>query len=353
MLIKLHFEFEKEGGQPIMTTTEKISLPVEAGQVQSYPQLAIETNKLSKSYGRNRGVIELDLQIRPGEIFGFLGPNGAGKTTTIRLLMNLIRPSQGQATIYGLDSQRDSVEIKRFTGYLPGEFSLYPNLTGAQTLKYFANLRTGVKWPYIVELAQRLELDLNKKFREYSHGNKQKVGIIQALMHKPRLLVVDEPTNGLDPLNQQEFYKLVRELRDQGSTVFMSSHIMSEVEGVCDRVGLIREGKLIRLGNVEELVDFKYHRLEIDFDGPMPPEVFETLPGVEHLEISQKDENTTLRCLVRQETLGQVIQILGRYPISDLVSREPSLETIFLDYYSPAKPALEGNGNGNGGDSHV
>lgn len=331
-----------------MTTAEKINLPVKLGSLPNYPQFAIQTDKLTKSYGRNRGIIELDLQVRPGEVFGFLGPNGAGKTTTIRLLMNLIKPSQGRATIYGLNSQRDSVEIKRFTGYLPGEFSLYPNLTGAQTLKYFANLRTDVKWPYIVELAQRLELDLNKKFREYSHGNKQKVGIIQALMHKPRLLIVDEPTNGLDPLNQQEFYKLVRELRDQGSTIFMSSHIMSEVEGVCDRVGLVREGKLIRLGNVEELVDFKYHRLEIEFEGLVPAEVFETLPGVEHLEISQKEENTVLRCLVTQENLGQVIKILGRYPISDLISREPSLETIFLDYYNPAKLDLEGNGNGNG-----
>ena len=336
-----------------MTTIEKISLPVEGGQVQNHPQFAIQTNKLSKSYGRNRGIIDLDLQIRQGEIFGFLGPNGAGKTTTIRLLMNLIKPSQGQATIYGLDCQRDSVEIKRFTGYLPGEFSLYPNLTGAQTLKYFANLRTGVKWPYVVELAQRLELDLSRKFREYSHGNKQQVGIIQALMHKPRLLIVDEPTNGLDPLNQQEFYKLVRELRDQGSTVFISSHIMSEVETVCDRVGLIREGKLIRLGNVEELVDFKFHRLEIEFESLVPAEVFEALPGLEHLEISQKDENTVLHCLVPQESLGQVIQTLGRYPISDLISREPSLETIFLDYYSPGKPYLNGNRNGDGGDSHV
>lgn len=296
---------------------------------------AISTRKLTKNYGSARGIAELDLQVREGEIFGFLGPNGAGKTTTIRLLMNLIKPTGGRASLYGLDCQADSVEIKKFTGYLPGEFSLYPNLTGAQTLKYFASLRGGVKWPYISELAERLDLDLSRKFREYSHGNKQKVGIIQALMHQPRLLIVDEPTNGLDPLNQQEFYRLVRELRDRGSTVFMSSHIMSEVEGTCDRVGLIREGKLIRVGTMSELVDLKYHHLEISFEEPVPPEIFKALPGVERVETGQHDGIEFIRCVVRQEDLGQIVKTIARYPVVDFVSQEPSLETIFLEYYSP------------------
>ena len=178
-----------------------------------------------------------------------------------------------------------------------------------------------------------MDLDLSKKFREYSHGNKQKVGIIQAVMHRPRLLIVDEPTNGLDPLNQQEFYKLIREIREQGSTIFMSSHNMSEVEDTCDRVGLIREGKLIRVGNMNELVDFKYHYLEVTFLEPVPPEVFKSLPGVDRVELTSQDSGQVMRCVVSQENLGQVVKTIAQYPLVDFVSREPSLETIFLDYY--------------------
>jgi ABC-2 type transport system ATP-binding protein len=297
---------------------------------------AIVTDKLTKNYGRNRGIIELDLEVNQGEIFGFLGPNGAGKTTTIRLLMDLIKPSSGHAFIYNLDCQQNSIEIKKFIGYLPGEFSLYPHLTGAQTLKYFASLRGQVEWKHITELAERLQLDLSKKFREYSHGNKQKVGIIQAVMHKPRLLIVDEPTNGLDPLNQQEFYKLIRELREQGSTVFMSSHIMSEVETTCDRVG-----QLVRIGNMDELVDLKRHHLEVIFEEPAPVEFLRALPGLDQLELGEKDGHQMVQCIVRQDTLGEVVKLLARYPIADFISREPSLETIFLDYYSNPVAAVE------------
>jgi ABC-2 type transport system ATP-binding protein len=302
-------------------------------QAKETGRYAISTEKLTKSYGSARGITKLDLQVREGEIFGFLGPNGAGKTTTIRLLMNLIKPTSGRASLYGLDCQADSVEIKKFTGYLPGEFTLYPNLSGAQTLKYFASLRGGVKWSYIAELAGRLELDLSRKFREYSHGNKQKIGIIQAMMHRPRLLIVDEPTNGLDPLNQQEFYKLIRELREHGSTIFMSSHIMSEVEDTCDRVGLIREGKLVRVGNMSELVDFKIHYLEVTFQEHVSPDIFKHLPGVDRVEVVNSDGTEVMRCVVRQENLGQVVKTVAQYPVLDFVSREPSLETIFLDYF--------------------
>ena len=308
-------------------------MPSSAKKVNS-AKMAIQVEKLTKSYGQNRGIIDLDLQVRQGEIFGFLGPNGAGKTTTIRLLMDLIKPTSGRASIYGLDCQQDSVEIKKLTGYLPGEFSLYPNLTGAQTLKYFANLRGGVDWEQVKNLAVRLQLDLTKKFKEYSHGNKQKVGIIQAVMHRPRLLIVDEPTNGLDPLNQQEFYKLLHELREQGSTIFMSSHIMSEIESTCDRVGLIREGRLVRVGTMDELVDLKRHHLEVVFEKAVPVEFLQALPGLDHLEITQLDGQQLVRCVVKQEALGEAVSKLTRYPIVDFVSREPSLETIFLDYYS-------------------
>lgn len=297
---------------------------------------AILTEKLNKSYGSSRGIIDLDLEIHEGEVFGFLGPNGAGKTTTIRLLLNLIKPTGGKATLLGLDSQNDSVEIRKHIGYLPGEFSLYPNLTGAQTLEYFANLRdTGgpQNWKRVQEMAERLELDLTKKFKQYSRGNKQKVGIIQALMHKPRLLILDEPTSGLDPLNQQEFYKLVMEVREQGSTIFFSSHIMSEVEKICDRVGIIREGKLIKLGNIDELTGLKSHHLELTFAGPVALEEFKALPGVEQLEQTQSGNNTVLHFVTRPESLEQIVKLASKYSVVNFVSREPSLEESFLNYY--------------------
>ncbi len=291
---------------------------------------AILTEKLTKTYGSSRGVIDLDLEVRQGEVFGFLGPNGAGKTTTIRVLMNLIAPTDGRALVNGLDSQRDSVEIKRQIGYLPGEFSLYPNLSGAQTLQYFANLRGGVDWKYIISLAERLELDLTKKFKQYSRGNKQKVGIIQAMMHKPRLLILDEPTSGLDPLNQQEFYKLVREVREEGRTVFFSSHIMSEVEKTCDRVGIIRDGRLVKLGGIGELTGIKTQQLELTFAGPAPLSEFERLPGVEQVEAI---DTQILRCVVRADGLDGVVRLAAQYALVNLASREPSLEEIFLNYY--------------------
>ncbi len=301
-------------------------------ELENKPQ-AIFTQKMTKNYGSNRGINELDLAVHEGEVFGFLGPNGAGKTTTIRLLLNLIMPTSGYASIYGLDSQRDSVKIKKLIGYLPGEFSLYPNLTGAQTLKYFANLRKGVDWNYVIQLAERLELDLNKKFRQYSHGNKQKVGIIQALMHHPQLLIVDEPTTGLDPLNQLEFYKLVREVRDQGGTVFLSSHIMEEVEKTCDRIAIIREGKLVKLGNIAELLNLKNHYLEIAFVDSPPVEIFRALPGVESADLVQGGDAHLLRCVVRPEALNTVIKKAALYEVTDFNSRESSLEEFFLGYY--------------------
>jgi ABC-2 type transport system ATP-binding protein len=303
---------------------------------------AIRTEKLNKSYGSNRGVIDLDLSVYEGEVFGFLGPNGAGKTTTIRLLLNLIKPTGGKATLLGLDSQQDSVEIHNQIGYLPGEFSLYPNLTGGQTLEYFAHLR-GIpgteNWKFVLELAERLELDLTKKIRQYSRGNKQKVGIIQALMHRPRLLILDEPTSGLDPLNQQEFYKLIKEAQARGSTIFFSSHIMSEVEKICDRVGIIREGRLVKIGNINELTDLKSHQLELTFAGSVPLDEFEKIPGVGHIEKVAVDSHEVLRCTVRAEMLDAVVKAAAKYSLVNFVSREPSLEETFLDYYRAESPA--------------
>ncbi len=312
---------------------DAVSQMAKTNRSQQATGLAIQAQNLTKQYGQTRGITDLNLDVREGEVFGFLGPNGAGKTTTIRILLNLIKPTNGQVSVLGLDSQRDSVEIKKLLGYLPGEFSFYPNLTGARTLEYFGNLRGGVDWSRVKSMAERLELDLSRKFRQYSRGNKQKVGIIQALMHRPRLLVLDEPTSGLDPLNQQEFYKMVGEARQEGSTIFFSSHIMSEVEKICDRVGIIREGQLVKVGNIADLSDLKSHQLELTFAGPVPLDVFEKLPGVDHVEKSLVASHEVLHFIVRADALDQVVKTAANYPLVNFISREPSLEESFLDYY--------------------
>src|SRR5215470_6307120 len=236
----------------------------------------IEVENLTKSYGRKRGILDVSFQVEEGEVFGFLGPNGAGKTTTIRLLMALLRADAGTARIAGLDCWQQSVEIKRLVGYLPGEPALDPGLTGGQILEYFGHLRGGVDQAYLKQLIQRFDLDPTRKFRQYSSGNKRKVVLIQAFMHRPRLLILDEPTNGLDPINQQEFARMVVEAGEAGSTVFLSSHILSEVEQMCSRVGIIREGQLVRVGGVAELKDIKRHEVVIAFVDAAPAEAFKT-----------------------------------------------------------------------------
>ncbi|HKS69905.1 MAG TPA: ABC transporter ATP-binding protein, partial [Ktedonobacterales bacterium] len=217
----------------------------------------IETRDLTKTYGRSRGIENVTLSVEEGEVFGFLGPNGAGKTTTIRTLMGLLRPTSGTAHIGGLDCWAQATEVHRLVGYLPGEFALDPGLTGAQILAYLGNLRGGVDQAYLAKLVERLDLDPGKKFREYSRGNKQKVGLVQAFMARPRLLILDEPTGGLDPLNQQEFYAMVAEAHAGGQTVFLSSHNLPEVEHTCQRVGIIREGRLAKVDDVAALKDVK------------------------------------------------------------------------------------------------
>jgi ABC-2 type transport system ATP-binding protein len=213
---------------------------------------AIRTSALTKDYGAGRGLFELDLQVSPQEVFGYLGPNGAGKTTTIRLLMGMLRPTRGSAYIFGLDCTRDSVEVKRKVGYLPGEIPQFGSLRGSEIVAYLGGMRGGVDRKRVRAIAERFDLDLNRRFREYSSGNKQKLAIVLAFMHKPDLLILDEPTSDLDPLNQQEFYALLRETRDDGATVFLSSHVLSEVEKVCDRVGIIRAGHLVRVATLDE-----------------------------------------------------------------------------------------------------
>jgi ABC-2 type transport system ATP-binding protein len=290
----------------------------------------IEVEHLTKSYGSKRGIIDVSFQVEEGEVFGFLGPNGAGKTTTIRTLMALLKADAGTARITGLDCWQQSVEIKKLVGYVPGEPALDPNLTGGQIFEYFGHLRGGIDQAYLKQLIKRLDLDPTRKFRQYSTGNKRKVVLIQAFMHRPRLMILDEPTSGLDPLNQQEFDRMVKEAREAGSTVFLSSHILSEVEQMCTRVGIIREGQLARVGGVAELKDIKRHEVIITFAESVPAEAFKTLDGVENVE-AQAD-GRTLRLAVSG---GQdaVVKKAAQYSVVTLTSHEPSLEDIFLRYY--------------------
>jgi ABC-2 type transport system ATP-binding protein len=290
----------------------------------------IAVNDLTKMYGRSRGVQNVTFSVDEGKVFGFLGPNGAGKTTTIRVLMGLLRPTSGHASVAGLDCWGQSVEVKKLVGYLPGELSLDPNLTGGQILEYFANLRGGVDKAFAESLIARLELDTTKRFREYSRGNKQKVGLVQAFMHKPKLLILDEPTSGLDPLNQQEFNKLVAETCADGRTIFLSSHILPEVEQVCDRVGIIREGELVRVDDVSALKDLRHHVVEITFAGPTPLEAFQALPGVSSAESAN---GGNVARLTVQGDLGEVLRVAVANGAVNLTTREPSLEDIFLRYY--------------------
>jgi ABC-2 type transport system ATP-binding protein len=288
----------------------------------------IETEKLTKSYGPNRGIVDLDLEVDEGEVFGFLGPNGAGKTTTIRTLLDHLRPTSGRARIFGIETTADPVAIHRRTGYLPGEFTLYDRLTGGQTIEYFGNLRGGVDPAYRASLIERLDLDPSRRFKEYSKGNKQKLGLVIAFQHRPELLVLDEPTSGLDPLVQQAFYGLVREAQAEGRTVFLSSHVLSEVERTCDRVAIVRDGRLVRTGRVDTLRDLAHHQVELRFPDGVPAAEFAALPGVSDVVV----EDHTLRLRIAGP-ITPVLQAAARHELVDFLSREPSLEETFLAEY--------------------
>src|SRR6202521_27394 len=290
----------------------------------------IDVEKLTKSYGGKRGIVDVTFQVEEGEVFGFLGPTCAAKTTTIRIRMSLLRANGGTARIAGKECWKESVEIKRLIGYVPGEPALDPNLTGGQILEYFANLRGGVDPAYLKHLVKRRDLDTNRKFRQYSTGNKRKVVLIQAFMHKPRVLILDEPTSGLDPLNQQEFDGMVAEASAQGSTVFLSSHVLSEVEKTCARVGIIREGRLVRIGGVHELKDIKRYEITIAFAESVPAEAFKALEGVADVEVLNNGHAVRL---AMQGAADAVIKAASRYRVVSLTSYEPSLEDVFLRYY--------------------
>src|SRR5450756_26514 len=290
---------------------------------------AVRLEMMTKSYGKNRGVADLDLEVEPGCVFGFLGPNGAGKTTTIRVLLDLIRPTSGRALVFGLDSRRESMAIRRRSGYLPGELSLYGRLTGDETLRYFANLRGGADPGSMRTLCERLDFDAGKKVADLSTGNKRKLGLIQALMHRPELLILDEPTAGLDPLVQHEFYHLVEEAREAGQTVCLSSHNLPEVQRV-------REGQLVAVEDVAALTGRAVREVEVTFAAPVPAAAFEAVQGVTSVTANGAGSGPagaeTLRLTV-SGSLDATVKMLARYEVVTMTSREPDLEDVFLTFY--------------------
>ncbi|MCU1470785.1 MAG: transporter [Glaciihabitans sp.] len=294
---------------------------------------AIHTSGLTKNYGSVTALADLNLDVQRGEIFGFLGPNGAGKSTTIRTLLDQIRPTAGTATVLGLDSHADSLAIRRRIGYVPGDLALYPNLTGAETIRYFARLRGGVDHVFIDELAGRLQADLSKKVKEYSTGNRQKIGLIQAFMHRPELLILDEPNAGLDPLMQQEFLKLLAEARDAGSTVFLSSHTLSEVERIADRVGIIRDGQLVVVERIDDLKRKAVRRLDFEFARPVAPDVFSGVSGLRDVAVDGVHAHVSY-----EGPVTELLRAASTHEVVNLTSREADLEEIFLTYYRKDGP---------------
>jgi ABC-2 type transport system ATP-binding protein len=295
------------------------------------PGSIVAARELTKAYGSTRGVVELTFDVEPGEVFGYLGPNGAGKTTTIRTMLDLIAPTSGRIEVFGLDSRRDSVQIHRRIGYLPGELALYERMTAAEYLGYFAALRGGVDETFVATLVDRLELTTSVPIRSLSHGNRQKVGLVAAFMHKPELLVLDEPTQGLDPLVQQTFYEMVEEVRDDGGSVFLSSHVMSEVERLCDHAAIIRDGRLEDIG---ELQTRSVRTIELHFAGAAPADAFANLPGVE--DVQANGDAVRLRV---SGSVDPVIKAAARFEVVDIESHEPSLEDVFLSFYGRSEEA--------------
>ena len=283
---------------------------------------------LTKDYGAGHGVFDLNLSVEEGEVFGFLGPNGAGKTTTIKLLMGLIHATRGSATILGLDADRDSVPLKHKIGYVPGELPQFGGWRGSEIVAYIAGLRGDISDSEVEAVAKRLDLDLGRKYREYSHGNKQKLALLLAFAPKPALLILDEPTSGLDPLHQQEFYGLVRDARARGATIFISSHVLSEVERVCDRVGIVREGHLATVGQLDELAGMRAHRVEIEFADTPPIERIRAIPGLEQIEVHDHRVSGIFR-----GEFEPLLATLASSRVTKFESREPSLEEVFLGFY--------------------
>ncbi len=294
---------------------------------------AIATAGLTKDYGSGHGLFGLDLEVARGEVFGFLGPNGAGKSTTMRLLLDLIKPTSGSARILGLDTAEQSLEIRRRVGFLPGDFALYPKLTGRAVLDYLARLRGGVDPRVRDDLAERFEADLDRPLRQLSTGNRQKLGLIQAFMHEPELLILDEPIAGLDPLVQQSFHSLLREVAAQGRTVFLSSHTLSEVERVTQRLAILRRGRLVVVDSLENLREVAVHRLEIEFAQPVDAQTFRELPSVRDVDVNGKTVTVSF-----EGSSDAVVKAAAAHEVRAVRPREDDLEDIFLRYYREPGP---------------
>ncbi len=289
---------------------------------------AVEIAGLGKTYGATSALVDLDLEVEPGQCFGYLGPNGAGKTTTIRLLLGLQRPTRGRARVLGLDPQSESVEVHRRIGYLPGDLTLYPRLTGRRHLQWFARARGGVDMSFADELVERFAVVVDRPLRELSTGNRQKIGLVLAFMHRPELLVLDEPTSGLDPLMQDEFERLVRETVAEGRTVFLSSHELDEVQRLADRVAIIKGGRLVATDSVEHLRRSAPQKVEVRFAGRVDPGLFSVIPGVQvtSCRVAQLSLEVT-------GSIGPVLRAIAEHDPLDVIIRHADLDELFLGFY--------------------
>ncbi len=294
---------------------------------------AIETTTLSKTYGTTRAVVDLDLQVEAGQVYAFLGPNGAGKSTTIRMLLSLQRPTAGTARVLGFDCASESVEIHRRVGYLPGDLTLYPRLTGRRHLDWFAHARGGVDPSFVTELVTRFKVVVDRPVRELSKGNRQKIGLVLAFMAKPELLILDEPTSGLDPLMQNEFERLVRETVAENRTVFLSSHELDEVQRLSDRVAIIKQGVLLVTDSVEGLGRTMPRRLDVRFRKPVAGSVFASLPGV---RVAACDGSQVTLELTGE--IGPVLKVVADHDPVDVISRHADLDELFLGFYREPNP---------------
>lgn len=291
------------------------------------PALSIE--HLSKTYGRSaRGVIDINLTVQPGEVFGFLGPNGAGKSTTINTIVDLLRPDQGRIQLFGLDHRRQGVKARRRIGYLAGDMETDPSLTGQQYLNFVKHRYTQVDDDYVEQLIQRLGCDLKRKIRHLSRGNRQKIGLVAALMHQPDLLILDEPTSGLDPLVQNQFNQILKERQTAGKTTFMSSHILSEVQEICDRVGFIKDGRLIKVEHIDRLMAQASRQVSVIFEASAPDSRLQTLPGVSHYQINGQRRNFDFN-----GDYNLLLRVLSYKTMRDVQITEPDLEELFMSYY--------------------
>ncbi len=293
-------------------------------------QLPITVERLTRSYGKQRGVLDLTFEVRPGEIFGFLGPNGAGKTTTIRVLMGFLRPNMGSARVFGLDCWSEATRVKEHVGYIPGDVRFWENMTGRAFLDFMAAFRGRIDPRRRQQLLERFEVELDKRIKHLSRGNRQKLALVQAFLHDPPLLILDEPSSGLDPLMQHELLTFLREERERGKTIFLSSHLLPEVERVADRVGIIRDGRLVAVLTVDELKRRRMRRMEVRFAQPVDPQRLADLPTVRILGIEDGGHHLTLGI---QDDLPPLLRRLSELPVVDLVYAPPDLESVFLAYY--------------------